>query len=75
MHLLFCKSGLFNLPIILVVKDILINEKRYTVLETTCLHKSLVEYDTEYIQLLNRTLNTNNENNKIKNNEITNANI
>ena len=40
--------------IILVVKDILINEKRYTVLETTCLHKSLVEYDTEYIQLLNR---------------------
>lgn len=46
----------------LVVKDILINEKRDTVLETTCLHKSLVEYDTEYIQLLNRTLNTNNEN-------------
>lgn len=38
----------------LTVKEVLIDDKRETVYRTSCMNKSLVEFDPEYRQLLNK---------------------
>ena len=44
----------------LVVKEVLIDEKKEPVYKVTCMYKSLVEFDDEYIQLMNKVYNASN---------------